>query len=301
VDADNGQPLETYAGHQGVVSNAVFLGNATLVTTAADKKANLWDLNPKWQLIGVLGPPKDAPLEVGKSTFISRVLSLAFSPDGKILATGGGDPSRSGELMLWDVEKQTLITEIKDAHSDTVFGMEFSYDGKQIVSGAADKFVKLFEVPSGKHIRSFEGHTNHVLDVTIKADDTTIASAGADNAIKVWNIETGEQSRTIQNYSKQVTAIQFMGITEDMVSCGGDAAVKMHKSTNGQNFRNLAGAADFVYSVAATRDEKFVIAGGEDGIVRLWNGVNGQLIKQFDPPKPPEASTQAAVDPNAKK
>src|SRR5690606_26416352 len=144
--------------HQGVVGAAAFIGNAGLLTAAADKKANIWDLNPTWQMIGVLGPPKEAPLEVGKSAFISRVLSLAFSPDGKTLATGGGDPSRSGELMLWDVEKQTLIKDMKDAHSDTVFGIEFSNDGTHLVTGAADKFVKLFEVATGKHVRSFEGH-----------------------------------------------------------------------------------------------------------------------------------------------
>ena len=295
-DADAGQPLETLAGHQGVVSVAVFAGPNALLTGGADKKAVIWDTNPAWQLIATLGPPKDAPLDVAKSPFISRVLSLAFSPDGKTLATGGGDPSRSGELMLWNVENFTLIKDMKESHSDTVFGMEFSYDGKYLVSGAADKFVKLFTVPEGKHVRSFEGHTNHVLDVSIKSDFTTIASAGADNAIKVWNIETGEQARTIANYSKQVTSIQFIGITEDMVSCGGDATVKMHKSTNGQNFRNLAGAADFVYSAAPSRDGKFALAGGEDGVIRLWNAVNGQLIKQFDPPKGPEAPAQAAAD-----
>src|SRR4029079_16075551 len=108
----------------------------------------------------------------------------------KLLATGGGDASRSGELMIWDVTSQTLVREIKDAHSDTVMGVEFSRDGKYLLSGGADKFVKIFEVATGTHVRSFEGHTHHVLDVSWKADGSTIASAGADNAVKIWNVET---------------------------------------------------------------------------------------------------------------
>ena len=157
--------------------------------------------------------------------------------------------------MIWDVVKKSLVKEFKDAHSDTIFGAEFSRDGKQLLSGAADKFVKIFDIATGKHVRSFEGHTHHVLDVSWKADGTSIASAGADNVIKVWNVDTGEQRRTIGGYSKQVTSLRFVGIGENLISCGGDKSVRYHKAGNGQNYRSFSGGTDFMYAAASSRSE----------------------------------------------
>ncbi len=151
---------------------------------------------------------------------ISLVEAMAYSPDGKTLATGSFQ-----ELTLWDTDTGKpkarvggfadrvvaiayapdgkmfatgggaptedgevklfdaagkLITEVKNAHSDQVFGVAFSPDGKLLASGGADKFVKVFEVPAGKLVKSFEGHTNHVLDVGWTADGKKLVSCGAD-------------------------------------------------------------------------------------------------------------------------
>lgn len=289
----NGKPLEELVGHKAPVGLLVSGPSHLLLAASDDKAVIAWDANPAWKLIATLGPPAENVLDLSKSQFISRVLSLAFSPDGKLLATGGGDPSRSGELILWNVETKALVRNLTDAHSDTVFSIEFSRDGKYMVSGAADKFVKQFEVETGKLVRAYEGHTHHVLGVSWKGDGSRIASAGADNAIKIWNVETGEQHRTIQNYSKQVTSIHFIGATDNIISGGGDKTVKMHRANDGGNYRNFGGMPDFVYAVASTRDEAIVIAGGEDGVLRVWNGTNAQELFKFEPPKPPAVNAQA--------
>lgn len=294
-DSTNGKAIEVFAGHKAVVGSIATGPNGLVVSGSQDQTAAVWNTIPKWSLVGQLGPKKEAPLDLAPSPFVSRVLSLAFSRDGKWLATGGGEASRSGELFLWDVAQQTLAKELKDAHSDTVMSIEFSRDGKYLVSGAADKFVKLWDLGTSKLVKSFEGHTHHVLGVSIKADNSLIVSAGADNAIKVWNIETGEQARTIPGYTKQVTSIRFLGVTENMVSCGGDKTVRYHNATNGGQPRAFAGGTDFMYCVAASRDEQIVVAAGEDGVLRVWNGTNAAVIRQFDPPKPADANAQAAA------
>lgn len=293
-DPKTARPLEELVG-QAAPTNALLFGpDRALVSIADDKHVTVWDSNPPWQLVGILGPKPEAPLDVAPSPFVSRVLSLAFSPDGKLLATGGGDPSRSGELMLWNVETKSFVKAFPDAHSDTVFSIDFSHDGKLIASGAADKFVKVHDVESGKLVRSFEGHTHHVLGVTFKADGSRVASAGADNAIKVWNMETGEQFRTIANYSKQVTGITYIGVGDNLISGSGDKTVKMHRSNDGGNYRTLGGPTDFVYAVSASRDEAIAVAGGEDGVFRVWNAQNGQELFKFEPPKPAGAETAQA-------
>jgi WD40 repeat protein len=280
-------------GHKGPVLALDYAAGSTLVSGSADQSAKAWNLNPGWALAGVLGPKKEAPQDLNDSVFISRILCLDFNADGTLLATGGGDPSRSGELILWNVPNRAIVRNLESAHSDTVFGVKFSPDGQQLLSGAADKFVKIHDVASGKLLKSFEGHTNHVLGVTWRHDGKFIASAGADNAIKVWNVETGEQARTIGGYAKQVTSIEYMGRGPNILSCGGDKTVRFHQGDNGNNFRNFAGATDFMFAAAASRDEKVVVAAGQDGILRVWNGTNAQVIKTFEPPKPPEANQQA--------
>ena len=298
TSADDGS-ITIWSGDAGVASNVLtgdggpiralaFSSEKLLISGGDDQTTVVWDTNPDWQLVGQLGAAKDAPLNTSASSFEFRVLSLAFSPDGSRLATGGGEPSRSGELMIWDVAKRELIREIEDAHSDTVFGIEFSRDGKQIVSGSADKFVKIHDVEHGHHVRSFEGHTHHVMDVSWQADGSTLVSAGADNAIKVWNVETGEQIRTIAGYSKQVTSISFAGISGTTISCGGDKSVRYHTASNGGNTRSFSGGTDFMYAADSSRDSKIVVASGEDGVIRVWNGTNGQVLHSFAPPVLPE-------------
>lgn len=298
--ATTGQPLDTLTGHTGAVQELAFGPSDVLLSTSADKTLVSWRTNPPWKLIATIGPAGDDPLDLSTSPFVNRISALDFSRDGNLLATGGGEPSRSGELMIWNVPERKLLKNIEDAHSDTVLGVEFSRDGKSLVSGAADKFVKTFDVATGKPIRSFEGHTHHVMDVAWKADQTTLASAGADNAIKVWNVNTGEQQATITNYSKQVTAIAFIGTSENVVSSGGDKTVRFHKVSNRQNYRSFSGNNDYVYAVAATPDEKLVVAAGEDGVVRVWNGQNGQIVFSFNPPAPPDEQPQVQASADKK-
>jgi WD40 repeat protein len=294
-DAHSGRPLEALSGHSTGVTQMTFAKGSTLLSAGADKKLITWETNPRWTFLGRIGPKPDAPLELAASPIVGRVLCLAFNHDGTSLATGGGEPSRNGELKTWKIPSLTLDHEFKDAHSDTVFGVDFSRDGKYLASCAADKFVKVFELHSGKQVRSFEGHTHQVLGVSWKADGSLLASAGADNQIKVWNFETGEQQRSIASHTKQVTSIQFLGTGVNIVSASGDKTVRLHHSVDGDNFRTLEGATDYLYSAAATANESVVAAGGEDGILRLWNGATGKSLATFPPPKSAKDSAQASA------
>ena len=216
---------------------------------------------------------------------VDRVTALDFSPDGKTLATGGGEPSRSGEIKLWDVATGNLTLALKEPHSDTVFALDFSPDGKQIASCGADRFVKLFTVADGKFVRSFEGHTHHVLGVSWRADGRLMASSGADNVIKVWDTRTGDQARTVQNqFTKEVTNLSFVGETDNVIASSGDAKVKLINAANGGNVRDFPGSADYMYSSAASADGKTIIAGGADSTLRVWTDA-GVVFATFEAPK----------------
>jgi WD40 repeat protein len=216
--------------------------------------------------------------------FAHNVVALAFAPDGKMLATGGGAPTEDGEVKFFAIPAWKQIGEIKNGHSDTVYGVCFSPDGKKVATASADKFVKVFEVPSGKFIKSFEGHTHQVLDVGWQANGKLLASAGADNTVKVWDYEKGEQVRTITAHNKQVTRLLFIGKTSQVVTCSGDQQVKFFNVENGGNVRNFGGMNDYVYAVGVSPDGKVVAAGGQEGVVRVYNGDNGAVLRSLLPP-----------------
>ena len=217
-------------------------------------------------------------------SFAERVVTLAFSPDAKQLVTGGGAPTEDGEIKIFDVASGKLELDLKNCHSDTVFGVCYSPDGKMLATCGADKFVKTWEMPGGKFIKSFEGHTHHVMDVGWKADGKMLASAGADNVVKVWDFEKGEQVRTIPAGTKQLTRLVFVGKTGQFATCSGDTQVKFWNVDNGGGGKNFGGSTDFLYALAVSPDGSVVAAGGEEGIVRLYNGTSGKLIKELVPP-----------------
>lgn len=228
-----------------------------------------------WALAKTLGG------EDATSPLQGRVNALRFSPDGKLLAAGSGEPSRGGEITFWDVAHGTLVRTLTNAHSDVVLGLDFSRDGKHLASGGSDRFVKVWEVESGKMVRSFEGHTHHVLGVSWKPDGRTLASAGADKVIKLWNFVTGEQKKTIGGSEKEVTSIGYVQATGEALVTSGDAQVRF-VAEDGKVARAFGSATDFMQSAAVTPDGKWVVGGGQDGILRYWNGANGQLLKTFD-------------------
>jgi WD40 repeat protein len=254
------------AAHLTLVESMTYSPEGKYLASGSFKEVNIWDA-------------KTGALRTKLTDFVDRVVALAFSPNGKYLATGGGAPSEDGEIKVFEVATWKQVLDIKNGHSDTVYGVAFSPDGTKLATCGADKFVKVFEVPSGKFLKSFEGHTHHVLDVGWKGDGKLLASGGADNVVKIWDYEKGEQVRTINAHNKQVTRLLFIGKTANFVTCSGDATIRYWNADNGGNVRNFSGNTDFVYAVGVSPDGNVLAAGGEDGVIRLYNGANGSFLK----------------------
>lgn len=292
-DAVSGAAVETSPGPAAAVWLAAMPEGRQQVLHG-DGVLRTWQAGGDWTLAGRIGPAGSDPLDVGQSPLIDRVLSLAFSPDGQLLATGGGEPSRSGELKVWNVADGALRLNLPDAHSDTVFGVDFSADGRYLASAAADKFVKVFDLVAGAQVRSFEGHTHHVLSVGWRFDGTLLASSGADKVIKIWNFDSGEQQRTIQGFNKEATSVHFVGTSGLTLTSSGDKTLRLHNADDGKSPRSFSGSDEFLHTAAVTPDGKLVAAGGQDGILRLWNGEDGKLLINFNPPDAAAANQQAA-------
>ena len=260
------------AAHLSLIESLAFSPDGKTLVSGSFQEIAIWD-------------PATGELKKKIPGFAHNVVALAFSLDGKLLGTAGGEPTVEGEVKVFEVSDWKQIMDLKNGHSDTVYGLSFSPDAKLLATGSADKFVKVWEVPSAKFVKSLEGHTHHVLDVGWSADGKLIASAGGDNTVKVWDYEKGEQARTIAAHTKQVTRLLFVGKKMEFVTAGGDNQVKMFNASNGGNVKTFAGASDFIYAIGVNPEGTFVVSGGEDGIVRVYNGVSGQLVKTLLSPE----------------
>jgi WD40 repeat protein len=173
-----------------------------------------------------------------------------------------------------------MIQEFDNTHSDAVLGLEFSPNGKLLASSAADRFMRVTELETGRVVKSFEGHIHHLLGVAWARDGRTLATAGADNVVKLWDSVSGERKKNIEGFSKEVTSICRFDDDQFLVSSG-DQQVRVINQ-KGETVRSYGGAKDFVYAAASTPDGSVVIAGGQDGVLLVWNG-KGDLALSFGP------------------
>ena len=211
-----------------------------------------------------------------KGLFADRVNAVRFSPDGKTLATGGGELSRSGDIVLFDVASGKVTQSWKERHADTVLCLDFSPDGKMLASGAADKIARVTEVATGKQTNVFEGHTHHVTGIAFRADGRVLATAGAEGVVNTWDMIAGERKKKIEGWTKEVTSLEFIGATAQIVTSAGDNRVRI-VTDDGTEVRAISKLPDYVQAAASTPSGNTIIGGGEDSRFRVWDGSGKEL------------------------
>lgn len=278
-DGITGAPLDLVQSPGARVEGLAFAGDRHVVLIAGAEQW-AWDLNPAWKLertFGTGGPD---------STLVDRVNAVAFRRDGRRLAAGGGEPSRSSELRIWDPVTGADLYSVTNLHSDAVLSVAFSPDGAWLASGGADRFARVIDVGTCKPVRAFEGHTGHVLGVAWAPNGRTLASGGADGVVKFWNFTTGERKKQGGGFGKEVGALAYVA-NDQLVAVTGDPAVRV-LNENADKVRDLEGSKDFQVSGAVSVDGSTIVSGGLDGVLRVWRGTETKPFREFSPVKAPD-------------
>ncbi len=252
---------------------AAYLPNGDLLTIQADN--HLRQINPHraWVLERVIGAIDDS------TTLSDRVLTLAFSPDGQLLATGGGTPSRTGELKLWKTADGTLVRTIEKPHADVVSALAFSPDGNLLASAGYDRNVRIWQVSDGAPRANFEGHSGYVLGVSWRADGLMLATSSADRSLRVWDVDQHKQVSTLNDFGAEVSAVTYVGGSDTVLAASGDTTIRLGGD-------RLSGSQGFLFTVASDPAGRWVAAGGADGVLRVWSAADRKMIREFPLPSP---------------
>jgi WD40 repeat protein len=174
--------------------------------------------------------------------FFGNVLSITFSPDGKLLAIG----DTNGEIRLWQVINAQQILRLK-GHESWVWSVSFSPDGQMLASSSDDRTVKLWNVQDGACLQTLRGHSKGIWDSSFSPDGRMLATSSEDKTIKVWNIDTALCTKTLQGHSSGVWAVDFSAgrgaspkETGQVLASGSqDETTKLWDVATGENIRTL--------------------------------------------------------------
>ncbi|MFD8559683.1 AAA family ATPase [Streptosporangium canum] len=211
------------------------------------------------------------------------VRSVAFTRDGKILASGGDD----GTVRLWDVTHRREIAQLA-AGQGGVWPVAFTRDGKTLAGGGGDGTVQLWDVASGREIARLASDQGWVSEVAFTPDGRTLASGGSDGSVRLWDVTHRREIAQLTGHLNGVSSVAFTSDGKTLASGGSnDGTVRLWDVTHRREIAKLAGDQGGVWSVAFTRDGQTLASGGDGdgdgdgGTVRLWDVTSNQEIAQL--------------------
>jgi WD40 repeat protein len=234
-------------------------------------------------LCGLVAHGQKAELIV-ETGHTENVTSIAFSPDGRILASGSMDNT----IKLWDVtsgrELRSLTghaNRVLTGHANRVWSVAFSPGGRTLASGSDDGTINIWDVASGRELGTLDGHANSVVSIAFSPDGRTLASASWDHTIKLWEAASGRELRTLAGHTDPVSSVAFSPDGRTLASGSFDKTIKLWDVASGRELSTLSGHADKVYSVKFSPDGRTLASGSEDGTTRIWDAEGGRELRNL--------------------
>ncbi|MEL6438181.1 MAG: NB-ARC domain-containing protein [Cyanobacteria bacterium J06621_8] len=268
-NATTGECLKVFQGHSNMVNSIVFHPQGGILASGSyDQSIKLWDLKT-YQCVKTL------------QGYSNQALAVTFSPDAQTLVSGGHDE----KIRLWDIKTGKVVRTLHE-HTNWVFSVAFSQNcsastlkksGKRVLaSGSADKTIKIWDVSTGKVIKTLQGHEAAVRSIIFASDGQTIASGSDDGTIRIWDIDTGRNLKILREHQAEIWSIALNPDGRILASASIDGTVKLWEVQTGKCLKTLSDHKSWVLYVAFSSDNNTLATTSSDQTIRLWNINTGE-------------------------
>ena len=197
----------------------------------------------------------------------------AFSPDGKLLASG------SDHLSIWDVEVGALLGRLSEPA--WMLTLAFSPDGKTVATGHDDCIVRLWNLQDGKLLHTLVCHENSVCALAFSADGSRLATAGEDRLVVLWDVDTGSIEQRLLGHTDRIDALAWNATGSRIASAGWDTSARVWDTASGELLCMLNGQGDCVHAVTFSPDGGLLVCGDSDNVVRLWDYQQLKMVAEL--------------------
>jgi WD40 repeat protein/tRNA A-37 threonylcarbamoyl transferase component Bud32 len=270
-DTSDYHEVQTLRGHSNYIWGLAFHPDQPrLASGSADPgqglrgEAKLWDLVSGKEVLALRGSG-----------------SVAFSPDGRRLASAGDDAFRGG-FKLWDgaPRRERLVIGLA-GHSSRIHDVVFSPDGRLLASTSLDGSARLWQVSLAEESAVLRGHKKSVNGATFSPDGRRLATASTDGTVTVWDTASARETLTLQTQHEETYDVVYLPDGRRLATCGSDRKVRIWDAPAGKELHCLSGHTDRVVRLALTGDGKRLASASVDGSVKIWDTDKGQELLEI--------------------
>jgi WD40 repeat protein/tRNA A-37 threonylcarbamoyl transferase component Bud32 len=207
------------------------------------------------------------------------VQSVAISPDGKFVLSGGDDRT----MRLWSVETGEELRRF-DGHEGWVSAVAFSPDGSQAASGNYDRIVRLWDLRTGRELHRLSDNRQAVVRLTFSPDGSRLLSAGEDRSVILWDAAAGRLLQRLEGHAGPVQAVAFSPDGRYALSSGNDRTVRVWNLEEGREVRCLQGHRHVVDDVAISPDGRLALSVSQDRMAKAWDWQAGEEVRSVNFP-----------------
>ncbi|TCZ74068.1 caspase family protein [Flaviaesturariibacter aridisoli] len=276
-DTETRSLLKTLA-HKSLVSTAIFSPDGTKLITYSDKFARIWDVET------------GALVAHFQTEFFERA---KFSPDSKkVLIISAYDPQPPSFLFgkIWDIQTGSSVADLK-GHTSNVTSVEFSSDGKKILTSSFDHTSKIWDAQTGVLLKNLVGHTDHVNSARFSPNGKLIVTSSSDNTAKIWDSETGLPLTVLNGTTFEVWDPFFIHGGKSIVTASRDYLISVWDTKTANVSKEFAGPAQKDYPEYISPDGKLIVTQytsirSDTSNIELWDGETGKMVIRLkNPPR----------------